>query len=171
MKLYLVRHGQPEISEYSGCPGPQLGQKGIQQAHRIAEILTKKNITQILGSDYTRVIETAQPFLAKNKQLKYLQFTELRERENEFETHESLVHRVQNWFRSYSMNFESKSIVIFGHCGSLNMILQYLDPELQKMAYPYKDQYQCLTPIGGVWQLEFEGKKFIKGSLIYDGEV
>jgi len=171
MKLYLVRHGQPEISEYSGFPGPKLGQKGIQQAHKIAEILSKKGITKVLGSDYTRVIETVQPFLTKNKQLAYLQIIELREREKEFETHESLVCRVQNWFRDYQMNLRNENSAIFGHCGSLNMILHYLDTKLDKMVYPYKDQYHCLTPIGGIWELEFENNKLINGSLICNGEV
>lgn len=170
MKMYLIRHGQPEILEYAGFPGPKLGEKVQKQSIKIAEILQTKSINQVLGSDYTRVLETAKPFLKANKQLEYLQVVELREREKEFETHESLVMRVQNWFRAFSTTLPNQNIAIFGHCGSLNMILHYLDPNLQKMKYPYKDKYECLTPIGGIWELQFENAEFVGGELILSGK-
>lgn len=169
MNMYLIRHGQPEILKYAGFPGPKLGEKGIRQSQKIAEILQTKSIDLVIGSDYTRALETAKSFLDTNNQLEYLQVVELRECEKEFETHESLVSRVQNWFKDFRTNLSSQNIAIFGHCGSLNMILQYLDPDLQINEYSYIDIYDCLTPIGGIWELQFENTKFVKGKLIYTG--
>lgn len=171
MKLYLIRHGQPELLEYSGFPGPKLGALGQAQSEVIRNVLELKNIQKVLSSDYTRVIETARPFLRRNEKLEYAEVVELRERENEIESHESLVSRVQGWFAENLELIKQQDTAIFGHCGSINMILFYLDPDLTLMDYPFEDKYKCLTPLGGIWELHIEDKELIEGQLIYDGRV
>lgn len=127
MKLYLVRHGQPELNEYSGFPGPKLGFAGHQQAQEICNILKTKHIKQVLSSDYTRVIETLRPLLKGFPSIKHTEIVELRERENDVESHDSLVDRVQDWFKNNLVSIMQQDTAIFGHCGSINMILFYLD--------------------------------------------
>jgi broad specificity phosphatase PhoE len=171
MKLYLIRHGQPELTEYFGFPGPKLGTKGRRQSEEICNILKSKNIKTVLSSDYTRVLETLKPFLKAMQRIEFSEIIELREREKEVESHESLVHRVQSWFLNNLDTITKKETAIFGHCGSINMILFNIDPDLKIMNYPFEDKYKCLTPIGGIWELNFENSKFKGGELIFDGEL
>jgi len=171
MKLYLIRHGQPNIKEYSGFPGPELSSIGKQQAQNICKILKTKNISTIYFSDYIRVIETTEPLILAMPKTQCIKIVELREREKEIESHESLVNRVQYWFENNIQNITKQNTAIFGHCGSINMILFNLDPNLKIMNYPYEDQYKCLTPIGGIWELNFEKNIFLGGELIYRGNI
>jgi len=165
MKLYLIRHGMPDVSEYSGFPGPNLGPLGRRQSNAICEFLRDKDVRTVLASDYTRVIQTAKPFVESKPEVKYAEIAELRERENDIESHESLVIRVQEWFASNLEALTQQNTALFGHCGSINMILLYLDGEQKLMNYPYEDQYKCLTPIGGIWELNFQNGLFIGGEL------
>lgn len=95
----------------------------------------------------------------------------LRERENEHESHESLVFRVQSWFTNNIHALTCDNTAISNDCGPINMILSYLDPERVLIKYPFKDQYKCLTPTGGLWELEFDGNTLTRGELIFDGKV
>jgi 2,3-bisphosphoglycerate-dependent phosphoglycerate mutase len=171
MKLYLIRHGQPEIAEYAGFPGPKLSLYGKRQAKTICEILKKKEIEIVFTSDYIRVIETVNPFLTTMPTLKFIEAIEIREREKDFESHESLVDRVQTWFENKVNFISTNNVAIFGHCGSLNMILNYLDKDLSIIEYPFEDKFKCLTPIGGIWELTFNHKNFVGGRLFHNGQV
>jgi len=171
MKLYLIRHGQPELNEYFGFPGPKLGEIGRRQSEEICNILKSKSIKTVLSSDYIRVLETLKPLLKEIPTIKFSETIELREREKDVESHESLVYRVQSWFSHNLDAITQKNTAIFGHCGSINMILLNIDPDLKLMNYPYEDKYKCLTPIGGIWELNFENCKFKSGELIFDGEL
>lgn len=166
MKIYLIRHGQPEVAQYAGFPGPELGALGHQQALAIRDFLTDCNINRVLCSDYTRALQTAQPFLAAHPALPWSIAPALRERENETETHESLVQRVQHWFANALPQFQHQNIALFGHCGSVNMILDHVDPEQTLLHYPYTDKYGCHTPTGGVWALELNGAGHVQGELV-----
>jgi broad specificity phosphatase PhoE len=171
MKLYLIRHGQPEIDLYAGFPGPKLGLVGKQQAKQICSILQSKNINRLFASDYIRVIETLEPLLFAAPMMQHSSAIELREREKEHESHESLVFRVQSWFTNNIHALTCDNTAIFSHCGPINMILSYLDPERVLIKYPFEDQYKCLTPTGGLWELEFDGNTLTRGELIFDGKV
>lgn len=164
MILYLVRHAEPEIAYYSGFPGPDLGATGKEQAIRIGNFLKKKNISQILTSDYIRVLQTVEPY-ANLTQQKIEKVITLRECEKEIETHEALEERVQNWFQTF-LQSQNKNTVIFSHCGPINMILFYLDLNRKILTYPYECKYLCLTPKAGIWELIIENKKLISGNLI-----
>lgn len=164
MILYLVRHAEPKIANYSGFPGTDLGAVGKEQAIRIGNFLKKKSISQILASDYTRVLQTVEPYINFTQQ-KIEKIIALRECEKETETHEELVERVQDWFKVFLQN-QNQNTVIFSHCGPINMILFYLDPHRKILTYPYECNYLCLTPKAGVWELIVEGKKLISGNLI-----
>jgi 2,3-bisphosphoglycerate-dependent phosphoglycerate mutase len=77
----------------------------------------------------------------------------LREREKEIESHESLVKRVHKWYDQNEEYILSKTTAIFSHCGPINMILEYLDPEKTIFAYPYTCQFGCHTPLGSIWEI------------------
>lgn len=170
MKLYLIRHGQPEMDSYAGFPGPRLGMIGKQQAERICKMLKSRNVNRLFASDYCRVVETLQPLMMAVPTVKCFSTIELRERENEHESHESLVYRVQSWFVKNIDTLTQDDTAIFSHCGPINMILSYLDPDRTRLNYPFEDQYKCLTPIAGIWKLEFDGNNFTRGKLIFDGK-
>lgn len=165
MKLYLIRHAKPAISEYKGFPGPSLGEEGEEQARIIADYLKDKNIQQILASDYTRVKETMQPFLLLHPHLNVNEHIALREREKEVESHSSLVNRVHDWFRVNQDMILQKNTAIFSHCGPINMILSYLDPEKTIFKYPHEDVWGCHTPLGKIWEMEWKDT-FVTGNLI-----
>lgn len=165
MKLYLVRHAKPAVSEYKGFPGPSLGEEGKQQAQSIAQYLSDKGIEQVFMSDYTRVQETFAPFHAMLPNLQPSIHLALREREKEVESHESLVERVHEWYRQHEAVILSKPTAIFSHCGPINMLLEYLDPQKELLNYPYTCPYGCHTPLGAVWEMEIK-QDLIRGGLL-----
>ncbi|MFK7797423.1 MAG: phosphoglycerate mutase family protein [Aureispira sp.] len=165
MTLYLIRHAKPAISEYKGFPGPSLGEEGQEQASMIAEYLKDKNIRQVLASDYKRVKETMKPFLLLHPHLNVKEHIALREREKEAESHDSLVNRVQDWFRVNQDMILQQNTAIFSHCGPINMILDYLDPEKTIFKYPHEDVWGCHTPLGKIWAMEWTDT-FVTGNLI-----
>ncbi len=155
MKLYLIRHAKPEVSEYKGFPGPSLGEEGREQAKAIANYLKDKKITQILASDYTRAKETMVPFLSTHPHLEVKEYIALREREKEIEPHISLVNRVHGWFQANEAMIIQENTAIFSHCGPINMILSYLDPQKTIFDYPHQDIWGCHTPLGKIWEIDF----------------
>ena len=166
MKLYLIRHAKPEINEYKGFPGPSLGEEGKDQARSIADYLKDKNIHQVLASDYTRVKETMEPFLLLHPHLNVIEYIALREREKEVESHISLVKRVHEWFSVHQDMIIQENTAIFSHCGPINMILTYLDPNKTIFEYPYRDVWGCHTPLGQIWEIELLKKKYVFGVLV-----
>ncbi|MBL7785974.1 MAG: histidine phosphatase family protein [Chitinophagales bacterium] len=166
MILYLVRHAEPQIAEYSGFPGPQLGTIGKKQAIAIANFLKNRPIQQIIASDYTRVLETIEPYQILAQKPLY-NLPELRERENEIETHEELVTRVQTWFRLFLTNNRYNTVIV-SHCGPINMILWELDYDQTILNYPFECKYLCLTPKAGIWELQIDNQILISGRLIME---
>ena len=166
MKLYLIRHAKPALNEYKGFPGPSLGSIGQEQAAQIASYLSDKGIEQVFSSDYTRVLETYAPFGERHPQLQPQFYSALREREKEVEPHESLLQRVHTWYLAQEPLILSKTTAIFSHCGPINMILEYLDPDKQFLDYPYTCPFGCHTPLAGVWVLEV-GAESVMGELAF----
>lgn len=164
MNLYLIRHATPEIKTYKGFPGPALGEEGKVQAKAIAAYLKNKNIQQIYTSDYLRVKETLKPFQSLLPHINIKEVEALRERENEVESHESLVHRVHTWFALNKIEVLKVNTAIFSHCGPINMILTYLDPEKKLFDYPYEDVWGCHTPLGQIWEISFK-EELYSGNL------
>lgn len=165
MILYLIRHAQPCVNQYAGFPGPPLGDIGLRQAQNIANFLKQQNIEQIFTSDYIRVQQTLQAFHLVRPHIPITQSIALRERENQIESHESLVQRVENWFVQTVDTLPAQT-AIFSHCGPINMILQYLDSQQTILDYPFCCPYLCLTPKGGIWELYLEGEKLVEGKLL-----
>ena len=170
MILYLVRHATPNCKEYEGFPGPPLGEAGRKEAKRIALFLGEKPIEKIYTSDYIRVLETLNPYRINHQEVPTEIIIPLRERENKMETHESLVQRVHQWFESISPSLKGQTI-IFSHCGPINMILEYLDKHKTILTYPYECPYLCLTPKGGIWQLEIEKGQLKNGELFTQSDL
>lgn len=169
MNLFLIRHAEPEFKEYSGFPGPKLSELGYRQSEYILSLLVHENVNRIFISDYLRVIETIQPFTNIFPDIVVEKVMELREREKEIETHESLLQRVYSWFDFNKSKFVKSNIAIFSHCGPINMILQYLDPNHNKLSYPFVCKYGCFTPKGGVWKLSLNSDNILlKGNLYFN---
>lgn len=155
MKLYAIRHAQPQLKTYAGFPGPSLGIEGRKQAKAIAQFLADKGIEQVFMSDYIRVKETFAAFRPFFKGKPFVE-KRLRERENTEESHESLVARVHEWMEEKQECLQQKNTAIFSHCGPINMILSYLDPQKELFEYPYTDAFGCHTPLAGIWELEWQ---------------
>jgi|GEM_PF-7031806 len=164
MIVYLVRHAAPKEPFYSGFPGPPLGEHGQLQAQRIGAFLQKKQVDLVFSSDYIRTLQSLAHYQQLTQKKVHIA-KELRERENLIETHDSLVYRVQNWFENF-LNSHSENMVIFSHCGPINMILSYLDPDQTLMDYPYSCEFLCLTPKAGIWELELEDARLLSGRLV-----
>jgi broad specificity phosphatase PhoE len=161
--LYLIRHAQPKVPEYDNrYPGPDLGELGIQQAQWIANALQTKGIQQIYASNYPRVMQTLAPL---NPTIRIQTTEALWEREPTIETHESLVERVHRWFSLNQSEIQNTNTAIFSHCGPINMILEYLDPQKTQLDYPFTSPHGCLTPCAGIWEIHFTTTG-IEGRLI-----
>ncbi|MCB9230366.1 MAG: histidine phosphatase family protein [Bacteroidia bacterium] len=155
MKLYLVRHALPGQQGYDNrFPGPGLGSLGRKQAAWIGEFLSNKELTSIWSSDFIRTMETAKEIQLHFPHLQIRKDKRLRERQAEEETHESLARRVKEWCLENLEQINSQSVAVVGHGGSLNMILNFLDPGYQKFNYPYINEFQVRTPIAGIWEID-----------------
>jgi len=171
MNLYLIRHGQPEVEAYSGFPGPKLSLQGHKQSLAISNILADKKIRCVYSSDYTRAIETANPFLANHPNVEFIKVSELREREKETENHKKFAHRIEKWFSHNLSTLTERNTAIYGHCGTINVILFHLDMQHTKMKYPFEDEFRCYTPMGGIWELRFDDNNFKEGELLHRGQI
>lgn len=166
--LYLIRHAQPATTGYNNLPpGPDLGLLGQQQAEWIADTLQDRGIQQIWASDFPRVLQTLAPLHTRLPALPLHTTSALWEREASLESHESLVQRVRDWFIPRLPEFRAQTTAIFSHCGPLNMLLEYLDPEQTMLAYPYRNEFGCLTPCAGIWELHFRDRVLTTGYLFY----
>lgn len=166
--LYLVRHAEPSVRHYKNYyPGPSLGKKGQEQAKKVAHFLADKNIQKVYASDFLRVQETLQPFLSLSKNIVPTFEKALWERESETESHESLVERVQKWAKQQFSEMLSCNSAIFSHCGPINMLLDFLDANKEKLEYTFTCPYGCHTPMAGVWQLKICDGNLAEGHLLF----
>lgn len=164
-RLFLVRHAQPAPEGYTNeFPGPPLGATGFAQAQRIARWLSAHEISTIYCSDYIRTQQTIQPLLAQRLIPQAFMVPQLRERDARTEPHESLESRVHQWVEQ-ELPAMPDAAVIVGHCGSLNMILSFLDATQSILTYPYRCEYGCLTPIAGIWELHLKENTLTTGIL------
>lgn len=63
LKLIVIRHAESEwnpIGRYQGLLDPDLTERGIKQAQRLAQVLKKENIFAIFASPLKRAFKTAQ---------------------------------------------------------------------------------------------------------------
>lgn len=80
-KLYLIRHGESEwniLSKVQGQNNVNLTKKGIEQAAKAAERLSKEKIDEIYSSDLDRAYDTAK-IIADKLKLDVKKLQELRE--------------------------------------------------------------------------------------------
>ncbi|MGF7057056.1 histidine phosphatase family protein [Brassicibacter mesophilus] len=80
-KLYLIRHGESEwniLSKVQGQNNVNLTKKGIEQATKAAERLSKEKIDEIYSSDLDRAYDTAK-IIADKLKLDVKKLQELRE--------------------------------------------------------------------------------------------
>ena len=62
-KIYLLRHGQSEwnlLGKVQGQSDIELNEKGIEQAHKAAQVFLDKEIDAIYSSDLKRAYQTAE---------------------------------------------------------------------------------------------------------------
>jgi probable phosphoglycerate mutase len=62
MDLVLIRHGLPERREDTA--DPPLTPEGLDQAMRVAELLSGENVDAVFSSTMVRAIQTAEPYAA-----------------------------------------------------------------------------------------------------------
>ena len=58
--VYLVRHAE-KVEDGSDNDNPDLTAEGLERARSLATVLSDKNITKVLSTDFTRTKATAQP--------------------------------------------------------------------------------------------------------------
>jgi 2,3-bisphosphoglycerate-dependent phosphoglycerate mutase len=77
--LYLVRHAQSLPIAERGFAGWPLSELGVEQAERLADLLSTLGIEQVFSSPFTRTLDTARPF-SKRQTLEITLVPDLRER-------------------------------------------------------------------------------------------
>lgn len=69
MRLILIRHGETQSNVErlldTAHPGAPLNERGLQQAHDLAEAIAHEEIDAVFVSTLTRAQQTAQPLVAK----------------------------------------------------------------------------------------------------------
>jgi len=81
-RIYLMRHGEVQNSgelRYNGHIDIDITQKGVEQMHRLADILAGKNIVAVYSSDLIRSKRGAE-IIATRIGISYIPMRELRER-------------------------------------------------------------------------------------------
>jgi 2,3-bisphosphoglycerate-dependent phosphoglycerate mutase len=66
--LYLIRHGQPALAPsipYNTLPGPDLSERGREEAAQAAAFLADKAIEHLFGSPFARAAQTAEVIVDK----------------------------------------------------------------------------------------------------------
>ncbi|MDZ4236149.1 MAG: histidine phosphatase family protein, partial [Dietzia sp.] len=61
MQLLMVRHALPLRSEPGEGSDPRLSTKGVEQATRLPDALSRFPIRRVVSSPQVRAVETAQP--------------------------------------------------------------------------------------------------------------
>lgn len=159
MIMYLVRHALPGVIPYDNhFPGTGLGDMGKRQAQWISGFLENEKIECVWASDFTRTIETAAVICTRFPNLELSYDVRLRERNPEVETHESLVARVSDWYQSTIEKLVQERTMVVAHGGSINMILNCIDPGFQEFDYPHIDKYDVRTPIAGIWKVDIHAR-------------
>jgi broad specificity phosphatase PhoE len=160
MRLYLIRHAQPAPEVYDNrYPGPGLGELGRKQSEWIAAKVAPEGIATIFCSDFERTLQTASELERRSGIAPIYPAPELRERQAEEESHESLKNRVHKWMEDHLEFLKSFPCAIVAHGGSLNMILEFLDPFGDRFQSPYCDPYGVKTPIAGFWKIDLKFRK------------
>lgn len=156
MKLFLIRHALPAPTSYDNRPpGPGLGEKGIRQAEWISQFIGSYLPARIASSDFTRCMETAQILIASSQESSLEIDIRWRERQAEEESHASLLARISDWRES--LNGKTKPVqIVVAHGGSINAMLELLDPNCTQFSYPYRDQWGIFTPIASIWEINTE---------------
>jgi alpha-ribazole phosphatase len=81
-RVYLMRHGEVQNSgekRYNGHIDIDITERGVEQMHRLAGLLTEKPLSAIFSSDLVRATRGAE-IIAKSKGLIFTPIRELRER-------------------------------------------------------------------------------------------
>lgn len=167
-KLYLIRHAQPLNDDYlTRNTDTGLGDKGRDQAKAIAHFLVQRDIEQLWSSTSQRAKQTVEPLLKEHPMhLGYCQALE--EKRPELESDESLERRIQDWWKERRAGALKQNTAIFAHCGPLNSLIAYEDPNKEKLDYSFEDEKGCWTPIAGVWELRFDNSGTLLGGELQD---
>lgn len=165
-RLYLIRHAQPLNEDYlKGNADPGLGEEGRAQARAIAHFLLQKDINQLWSSSSQRAKQTLEPLLKEHPM--HLGYCEaLKEQQGKLESSENLNRRAQDWWEDRRASAVAQNTAIFAHCGSLNSILKYEDPDKEKLDYSYEDEKGCWMPIAGIWELHFDESGELQGGAL-----
>ncbi|OGW40536.1 MAG: hypothetical protein A2010_15160 [Nitrospirae bacterium GWD2_57_9] len=81
-RVYLMRHGEVQNGgekRYNGHIDIDITEKGVEQMHRLARLLTGKPVSALYCSDLTRTVKGAK-IIAANLGTEYRAMPELRER-------------------------------------------------------------------------------------------
>lgn len=168
MKVYLIRHSEPDFSQvdqagYSGLARDltRLTPKGIKIADKAAQDPIFKNVQMLLVSPYTRTMETAHEILKYNDlpyQVELLLHEWSPDKSNRMQPSGDEVGQAYNDYldgtHKSNLDFETREEVM----GRVNSVLDR-----------YKDKYDCIACVthGGV-MTQYTGDRMTPFCGIYE---
>ncbi len=162
----LIRHTEfDKTDNMNDYPGPSLNDFGKTQSMQLCEYLAPLNIDSLFSSDFYRCKETVKPFL-EHRSLSVEYLKDLRERNPDKESHQSLNDRVKAWFEIEKTKLFTSNCIVIAHCGSCNMILEEIDTKHLPLYFKYEDEYHCHTPKAGFWHFLCDQGQIVNYQLI-----
>jgi 2,3-bisphosphoglycerate-dependent phosphoglycerate mutase len=164
--LYLIRHGQPMLAPsipYNTLPGPELSERGREEAAQAAAFLAGKSLERLLGSPFARAAQTAE-LLAERLGLP-ITFTPIVQEHGPGESFEQVRERMRELLAAAGDSSHAR-IGIVAHGSPIRAALLELSKDkidLSKHVYAGGNP----APTCGIWHVQFLDEHTRRFELIF----
>jgi 2,3-bisphosphoglycerate-dependent phosphoglycerate mutase len=164
--LYLVRHGQPAINAaiaYNTPPGPDLSERGREEAAQAAAFLADKGVEQIFASPFARAAQTAE-VLVERLGLP-LTYTALVQEHGPAESFEQVRERMRELLAAADDSPHAR-LAIVAHGSPIRAALHELSKDkidLSKHVYSGGNP----APTCGIWHVRFVDEHTRRFELVF----
>lgn len=164
--LYLIRHGQPAYNTsiaYNVLPGPDLAERGREEAAQAAGFLADKAVTQLFASPFARTSQTAE-VLVEALGLP-VTFTSLIQEHGPAESFELVRGRVAELFAAIDDSPHTR-VALVTHGSPIRAALHLLSNDkidLSKHVYSGGNP----APTCGIWHVQFLDEHTRRFELVF----
>ncbi|MCU0494724.1 MAG: histidine phosphatase family protein [Chloroflexaceae bacterium] len=155
--IFLIRHGEPARDPaipYNTPPGPDLSQRGREEARQAAAFLAEKTVEHLFVSPFARTSQTAEEIVGMLPL--QVSFTRLVQEHGPGETQEQVRERIRE-FLAAAEDSPLARIGVVSHGSPVRQLLHELTNnslDLSKHVYNGGNP----APTCGIWHLRREGQ-------------